>query len=321
MNDLITIVVPIYNVEQFLERCIKSLVNQTYKNVEIMLVNDGSPDNSDKIMEKWAKKDNRIKCFYKENGGLSDARNYAIKRAQGKYICFIDSDDYIDKNYVKKLYNAIIENNAEIAWCNFNNVNDEEIVGKIIQNEDDLWSFEMPSACNKLFLKDLFIKNNIEFPKGIWYEDLATTPRLFFKAKKSVWVNDELYNYFYNEDSITKTYCKRALEVKEGLTIVYDFCLKNGLLENKNIYEKLEYMFLYSELNTAFRASMAKDLSYKDIKDFTYWCESKFEKIYKNKIAKKRLNFTRKTLLILIRLRLFRLLGVVIRFVKGISKK
>ena len=319
MNDLVTIVVPIYNVEKYLDRCIKSITSQTYKNIEILLVNDGSPDNSDKIMEKWRKKDKRIKCLYKENGGLSDARNYAINRAKGKYICFIDSDDYIDEYYVEKLYNEMIKNDAEITWCNFNTVNDNGKTGEIIQNEEDLWSFEMPSACNKLFLKDLFIKNNIEFPKGVWYEDLATTPRLFFKAKKVAFVNECLYNYYFNAESITKTYCKKAMDVKKVLEIDYDFCLENNLLSNEKIYEILEYMFLYSELNTAFRASMAKDLKIKDIKEFTYFCESKFKTIYKNKIAKKRLELTRKILVVLLRLRLFVLLKVIIRVVKKVK--
>lgn len=316
MKELITIVVPIYNVEQYLERCIKSIVSQTYENIEILLVNDGSPDNSQKIMEKWGKKDKRIKCLYKENGGLSDARNYGIKRSKGKYICFIDSDDYIDKDYVKKLYYAIKENNAEISWCNIRTVNDNGKTGTINQNEEDLWSFEMASACNRLFLKDLFIKNDISFPKGLWYEDLATTPRLFFKAKKVVFVDSELYSYYYNSESITKTYCKRALDMKEVLEINYDFCQKNGLLEDKKIYEILEYIFLYSELNTAFRISMADDLTIHDMKEFTYWCESKFKNIYNNKIAKKRLDFSRKVLIIFLRLRMFGLLRIVIRMIK-----
>ena len=312
--DLISVVVPIYNVEKYLDRCIKSIEKQTYKNIEIMLVNDESPDNSDVIMKDHEKKDKRIRCFYKKNGGLSDARNYAIKRAKGKYICFIDSDDYIEPTYVSKLYNSIIENDSQIAWCDFRTVSDDKAIGEITQNYEDLWSFEMPSACNKLFLLDLFTKNNIEFPKGIWYEDLATTPRLILTAKKISWVNEKLYNYYYNPDSITKTYSKKALDMKKVLEIDYDFALKHKLLEDKKIYEVLEYIFLYSGLlSTAFRISASKDVKMKDFKSMVLWIEDKFPNIYNNKIAKERLDFKRKVLKTLIRFRMFYTMKLIVK--------
>ena len=156
MKDLITVAIPIYNVEKYLERCIKSIINQTYKNIEILLVNDGSPDNSKEIMEKYKENDKRIKCFYKKNGGLSDTRNYAINIASGKYICFIDGDDYIDNTFVEKLYNKIIEDKSDLAWCNFTLVNDDGKYDEIIINDKNIYDFEMPSACNKLYNVDIF---------------------------------------------------------------------------------------------------------------------------------------------------------------------
>ena len=319
MTELVSVIVPIYNVEKYLERCIKSIINQTYQNIEILLVNDGSPDNSKAIMEKYAKKDKRIVCCYKENGGLSDARNYGIKKSKGKYVCFIDSDDYIEKNYVEKLYNCMIENKAEITWCDIKQVNDEGKVGSMNQSPDDVWSFEMASACNRLFLKSLFIKNDIWFPVGIWYEDLATTPRLFLSAKKTAYVNEELYNYYVTPGSITRTYDKRVLDAKKVLQINLEYCKEKHLLESKEIYEIVEYMFLYSELNTAFRVSMAHDLKVKDIKEFTYWCESIFKDIYNNRIAKTRLDRVRKILAFLLKHRMFYLTKFVIRVVKRVK--
>ncbi len=314
--ELITVIIPIYNVEKFLERCITSVINQTYKSIEILLINDGSPDNSDKIMEKYAKKDNRIKCFYKKNGGLSDARNYGLKHAKGKYVCFIDSDDYIDKNYVLKLYDSIKQNSSEIAWCDFNMVDDSGITGEIIQTEDDLWSFEMPSACNKLFLKSLFTKNEIYFPKGIWYEDLATTPRLFFIAKKVSRVNEKLYNYYNNNESITKTYSKKVMDIKECLLTVYDFYKENNIKKYDDI---IEYIYLYSGiLNTTFRASMSNEVSIKELKEYVFDVEEKFPNIYNNKIGKKRLDKTRKLLMILVKMRMFSFAKIIIRTKKKI---
>ena len=119
-QDLISIVVPIYNVEKYLEKCINSIIIQTYKNIEIILVNDGSTDSSGKICDIYLKKDKRIKVIHKKNGGLSDARNVGIENAKGKYIAFIDSDDFIDSDFIEILYNLIIEYNADVSCCKCN---------------------------------------------------------------------------------------------------------------------------------------------------------------------------------------------------------
>ena len=115
MEDLISVVVPIYNVENYIKKCVDSILSQTYKNLEIILVDDGSPDNCPQICDEYAQKDNRIKVIHKENGGLSDARNAGIDISKGKFITFIDSDDYIEKDYVEVLYNSIKENASDMA--------------------------------------------------------------------------------------------------------------------------------------------------------------------------------------------------------------
>lgn len=117
MNDLISIVVPVYNVENYLDRCVKSIIAQVYTNIEIILVDDGSSDNSGKICEKWKEKDKRIIVIHKKNGGLSSARNAGIEIAKGKYIAFVDSDDYISKNMYSELYRVLKQNNSDIAIC------------------------------------------------------------------------------------------------------------------------------------------------------------------------------------------------------------
>ena len=117
MNELISVIVPIYNVEKYLERCLDSIIKQTYKNLDIILVDDGSIDNSTKICDEYVKKDSRIKVIHKENGGLSDARNVGIDNSDGKYICFIDSDDYIELDMIENLYDGIVKNNANICCC------------------------------------------------------------------------------------------------------------------------------------------------------------------------------------------------------------
>ena len=116
-NELISIIVPVYKVEKYLEKCVKSILNQTYTNLEIILVNDGSPDECGRLCDELAKVDDRIRVFHKENGGLSDARNYGVERASGEYIGFVDSDDYIHESMYEKLYEAIKKSGTEISEC------------------------------------------------------------------------------------------------------------------------------------------------------------------------------------------------------------
>ena len=132
-HPLITIIVPIYRVEQYLDRCVKSLVNQTYTKIEILLVDDGSPDSCPMLCEEWGKRDTRIKVLHKENGGLSDARNYGIVHAKGEYVSFVDSDDYVSTNYIKYLYGLIEKTGADTSCCILKTVTsgDEKFVQEI----------------------------------------------------------------------------------------------------------------------------------------------------------------------------------------------
>ena len=139
MEDLITIVVPVYKVEKYIDRCVTSILNQTYKNLQIILVDDGSPDNCGKICDEYAKKDNRIEVIHKENGGLSDARNAGINIAKGKYIAFVDSDDYVSNDYIEYMYKILKKENAKISICElqivWKNTKIEENI-KIDENTD-----------------------------------------------------------------------------------------------------------------------------------------------------------------------------------------
>ena len=211
-EPLISVVVPIYNVEEYLDKCVESIVNQTYENLEIILVDDGSPDNSPKKCDDWAKKDKRIKVIHKENGGLSDARNAAIDIAKGEYITFIDSDDYVENDYVEFLYKNLIDNNADISmgkqYVRYPNktintgsenkyvVNAHDCFDKLLYSED----FDV-SAWAKLYKLDLF--KNVRYPKGRVYEDSATTYKLIDKSNVIVLNSKPVYDYIIREDSIS----------------------------------------------------------------------------------------------------------------------
>lgn len=212
MNKLISVIVPVYNVEKYLEKCIQSILNQEYTELEIILVDDGSKDNSGKICDDYAKKDNRIKVIHKENGGLSDARNAGLKIALGEYIGFVDSDDYIDTDMYLTLYQLIENNNADISIVSFRefmngkmiDVKESkslEIMSKIEGIKELLLDNKIQSyAWNKLFKKELF--KDIEFPTGKNFEDIATTLLLFEKTEKIVRMEEPKYNYLRRSDSI-----------------------------------------------------------------------------------------------------------------------
>lgn len=146
MNELISIIIPVYNVEKYIGKCIDSLIKQKYDNLEIILIDDGSSDNSGEICDKYAKKDKRIKVIHKKNSGQADSRNIGISKASGKYIGFVDSDDYIDKDYYNRLYKTLVKNNADVVTCKYQNVyNDDyrkEEIGNniretILDNQED----------------------------------------------------------------------------------------------------------------------------------------------------------------------------------------
>lgn len=212
-KPLISIVIPIYNVEKYLKACIDSVINQTYSQLDIILVDDGSKDNSGNMCDEYKNKDSRIRVIHKENGGLSDARNKGIDIALGKYITFIDSDDYVAKDYVEFLYKLIMENSADISGCYYfkfveeQDQNMEESEKKTyifdgIEATIDLWYQKhiTNSAWGKLYKSILF--RDIRYPVGKLYEDLGTTYKLLYKAKNVVWSSEKKYFYRQRVNSI-----------------------------------------------------------------------------------------------------------------------
>ena len=172
----VSIIVPVYNVEEYLARCLDSLVNQSLKDIEIIVVNDGSPDNSQKIIDNYCKKYKNIKSFIKKNGGLSDTRNFGIKKSHGDYLIFIDSDDYVKETMLEKMWNVAINKNVDIVVCNciqvYENGFEQEIKSNLEMSDDNIKNYLIspPMACTMLYKKELF--DDKKFKKNIFYEDL-----------------------------------------------------------------------------------------------------------------------------------------------------
>ncbi|HEY8889937.1 MAG TPA: glycosyltransferase [Clostridium sp.] len=279
-NPLISIIVPIYKVENYIRNCVDSILNQTYKNLEVILVDDGSPDNCGSICEEYSLKDNRIKTIHKKNGGLSSARNAGLDIARGEYIGFIDSDDWIESDMYDSLYNALIEYNADISVCGryivkenrITTISDSEKAQIFTRREAlaelvlDEYSGMKNFAWDKLYKKELF--ENIRYPEGKYFEDIFTTYKLFSKSTKIVDIKSPKYYYLMREDSICGTndaskrydYYKANIECLEHIKKLepqlsemcdkqlfnrIQFCLNDILLLD---YKKNEYTVQIDEI-------------------------------------------------------------------------
>lgn len=225
VNELVSVIIPVYNVEKYLNRCIKSVLGQTYKNLEIILVDDGSTDNSSQICDEYKKIDSRIIVIHKENGGLSDARNAGINKATGKYITFIDSDDSIEKDMIEYLYLLMKKYKTKMSLCCHNIIYEkrnkvislgngkEEVLSSEKCIEKMLYHKDVDtSAWAKLYAKNLF--DDISYPKGFLFEDIGTTYKLFIESKYIACGYENKYNYWIRKNSIvTGVFSEKKLDL------------------------------------------------------------------------------------------------------------
>ena len=290
-NPEISIIVPIYNVERYLDRCIKSILNQTFKDFELILVNDGSTDKSGVICDNYKNIDDRIVVIHKENEGLSSARNSGLDIAKGKYIGFVDSDDYIDKDMYHELYEALIKNNSDISICKFVRVYDDSEIkfsnNDLLENNysniealKELYkenSLDFIVVWNKLYKSGL-IKNN-RYPIGRKYEDEFIIHKLLYKCNKVTYINKELYCYYQRKNSIinSKFSIKDIDRLDYHLDRVRFFNnINEKVLKEKSIYNfVISYFDLYSKVKYTLKDEYnRKKLKKIIIKNYHYICTS-----------------------------------------------
>lgn len=242
---LISVVVPVYNVREYVEKCLVSIAGQSYKNIEVLVVDDGSTDGSGGICDEFARRDARFKVIHQKNGGLSRARNVGIKEAGGEFLCFVDSDDFVKKDFVRKLYEVAFREGADVAVCGYEERSREAVEdvlpeAKILSGEEATIRLLIQQenidviAWNKLYRRELFVKNNVRFPEGMKYEDNLTTYKLLSLAEKVVYISDALYVYLRRENSITGSDKKEErLRARElAARSAMDFFKKNGELSS-----------------------------------------------------------------------------------------
>ena len=239
-TDLISVIIPVYKVEKYLDKCVQSVVDQTYRNLEIILVDDGSPDRCGEMCDAWAQKDSRIRVIHKTNGGLSDARNAGLDIATGAYIGFVDSDDYIHYEMYQRLYQEMIDRDADIVICDFSRVNESD--GSILSSYDDLYkglvnkteamrclchSGKYMAVWNKLFRRHLFAQ--LRFPYGKIGEDVYIMPMVYDKCKTIVATPSKYYYYVQTPNSICRG--NKSIKHLDGVEAYYSmlqFCKEKG---------------------------------------------------------------------------------------------
>ncbi len=250
----IAIIVPVYKVEKYLSRCVDSILNQTYQDFELILVNDGSPDNCGKICDEYAEKDNRIYVIHKENGGLSDARNagldWMFANSKSEWLTFVDSDDWIHPQYLEVMLDAVINNGALMSICNyvqanelssFNMISDYDVILK--ESEEAYVDDEIATmpAFTKLYSRVLW--KDLRFPKGKLHEDAYITHIPIFSAKKIATVHEKLYFYYYNETGImNSSWSPKRMDELDAWKKRLKYLKQNNY---KNAYKKDLQSFLW----------------------------------------------------------------------------
>ncbi len=249
----VSVIVPVYNVEAYLPRCLDSLVNQTLKDIEIIVVNDGSPDNSQSIIDAYQKQyPEMIHAYIKENGGLSDARNYGIKKASGEYLAFIDSDDYVEPQTFERMYQKAREADFDVVACHLKYIYEDSDEIKYVSSHlrEDITEKEKlkeiiisiyPSACNKIYKRSIF-HDDCLFKKGILFEDVEFTHRLISNIKSIGKVDEYLINYTQRSGTITKTPNKKVFDYIDNMNGIIAYYQEKGIFEE---YQRvLEYSYV-----------------------------------------------------------------------------
>lgn len=294
-NALVSIIVPAYNVEKYIQKCLNSIVNQTYVYLEIIIIDDGSSDDTPNIIKKNANLDHRIKFIQQKNQGVSAARNKGIKNATGKYLVQIDSDDVVEKEFIEKLVKCIEKGNSDIVVCGFKTVwplqtaasrcdkktiSGPDAVRQLLIKQDNLdivpW--------NKMYKTSLFTNNNnILYPVGDIHEDTLTTYKIYARAKKITYIDDLLYLYFKRRGSITtSTELKNSLDYKlRAAKEAQIYFAKNK--ELKDAAEIAELLAYYSFID----AMLAKKIPYKD--KYFKWIKDNRERLLRNSFLTKKL--------------------------------
>ena len=315
----ISVIIPVYGVEKYIDKCLNSLVKQSLKEIEIIVVNDGTKDNSQEIIDKYVKKyPDKVKSFIKENGGQGSARNYGLEKANGEYIGYVDGDDFIEKDMYKKLYNKAKELNYDIVVCGNYNVSEDYKTRNIdvfINNYNtDLENilFGKMAVWNKIYKKDILINNKLEFKQKVWYEDLAFTLKAIINSNSYAFVDEPLYDYLRREGStMNNSNVKRNLEILEAFDDILLYIKQNKKEEYLNKIEFLAIDHIYiSAIVRVLRAKADNNIKKETIDRLINYMSENFPNYKRNEYIST-LSKNRKIIYNLINMRLYGIIKLI----------
>lgn len=321
----LSIIVPVYGVEKYIDKCLDSLVKQSLKEIEIIVVNDGTKDNSQKIIDKYVKKyPEKIKSYIKENGGQGSARNYGLEKANGEYIGYVDSDDFVEKDMYKKLYNKAKENNYDIVVCGNYNVSEDyqnKNIDAFINNYNtDLENifFGKMAVWNKIYKRDILIKNKLEFKEKVWYEDLAFTLKAIMNSNTFAFIDEPLYDYLIREGStMNNSNVKRNLEILEAFNDILSYIQHN---KKEEYFSKIEFLAIdhiyISAIVRVLKAEADDKVKRETINKLLDYMNKKFPN-YKNNKYINTLSKNRKIIYKLINIKMYGLINLIFKVKKG----
>ena len=326
MNECkLSIIVPVYGVEKYIDKCLNTLVKQSLKEIEIIVVNDGTKDNSQKIIDKYVKKyPDKIKSYIKENGGQGSARNYGLKKASGEYIGYVDSDDFVEKDMYKKLYNKAKENNYDIVVCGNYNVSEDyqnKNIDAFINNYNtDLENifFGKMAVWNKIYKRDILIKNKLEFKEKVWYEDLAFTLKAIMNSNTFAFIDEPLYDYLIREGStMNNSNVQRNLEILDAFNDILSYIQHN---KKEEYFSKIEFLAIdhiyISAIVRVLKAEADDKVKRETINKLIDYMNKKFPN-YKNNKYINTLSKNRKIIYKLINIKMYGLINLIFKVKKG----
>ena len=297
----VSIIIPVWGVEKYVSKCLDSLVNQTLEDIEIIVVNDGSPDNSQKIIDEYVKKyPDKVKSYIKENGGQGSARNYGIEVSTGEYIGFVDSDDFVELDMFEKLYNKAKQDKSDIVVCGSYNVSEDYSKKEkdvFVNNYDtDLENvlFGKMAVWNKIYKRNIIIDNKITFKEKVWYEDLAFTLKAIINSSKFSFIDEPLYDYLIRQGStMNNSNVERNLEILQAFDDVLDYIYKNKKEDYIKMIEFLAIDHIYiSAIVRVLRAEADNKLKHDVIDKLINYMEKNFpnfkDNSYINKLSRNR---------------------------------
>ena len=321
----VSIIVPVYGVEKYIDKCLDSLVKQSLKEIEVIVVNDGTKDNSQKIIDKYVKKyPDKIKSFIKENGGQGSARNYGLEKASGEYIGYVDSDDFIEKDMYKKLYNKAKEKDYDIVVCGNYNVSEDyqnKNVDAFISNyNSDLENifFGKMAVWNKIYKRDILVKNKLEFKEKVWYEDLAFTLKAIINSNTFAFINEPLYDYLIRVGStMNNSNVTRNLEILDAFDDILIYIKHN---KKEEYLEKIEFLAIdhiyISAIVRVLKADADKNIKNETIEKLINYMNKNFPNYKSNKYINT-LSKNRKIIYKLINMKMYSLINLVFKIKKG----